>query len=191
MCIRDRASIAHYVKFYGVAGIHLTKVHKICQKRNGSLLVKLINLLCERLREDTITLASSKEFIAGLTWPILEGGLGFSFTYNFHEALSLKQQHESIYEMVKQIQSSSNCLSLQLDHLQPSDHIYLLFTFLISKRGVFTRGPIAALREGLRKVLRLRRQEELFSEECEMERIDEDCMVVSRGTNRIVFNFSH
>lgn len=135
------ASIAHYIKFYGVGGIHLTKVHKICQKRNGSLLVKLINLLCERLREDTITLASSKEFIAGLTWPILEGGLGFSFTYNFHEALSLRQQHESIYEMVKQIQSSSNCLSLHFDALQPNDHIYLLFAFLVSKRGVFTRGP--------------------------------------------------
>lgn len=136
------ASIAHYIKFYGVGGIHLTKVHKICQKSNGTLLVKLINLLCERLREDTITLASSKEFIPGLTWPILEGGLGFSFTYNFHETLSLNQQHESIYEMVKQIQSSSNCLSLHFDSVQPSDYIYLLFTFLISKRGVFTRGPI-------------------------------------------------
>lgn len=184
------ASIAHYIKFYGLGGIHLTKVHKICQKSNGTLLVKLINLLCERLREDTITLASSKEFIPGLTWPILEGGLGFSFTYNFHETLSLKQQHESIYEMVKQIQSSSNCLSLHFDALQPSDYVYLLFTFLISKRGVFTRGPIEGLREDLKKVLKLRRQEELFQEECEMERIDEDCMVVSRGSNHIVFNFS-
>lgn len=25
------ASIAHYIKFYGLGGIHLTKVHKICQ----------------------------------------------------------------------------------------------------------------------------------------------------------------
>jgi 1,4-alpha-glucan branching enzyme len=152
-------SIAHYIKYYGIGGIHFTKVHKICQERNGGLLVKLANLLCERLREDCITLASSKEFIAGLTWPILEGGLGFSFTYNFHESLSLSQQHESIYEMVKQIQSSSNCLSLNFKDVQPTEHIYLLFTFLISRKGVFTRGPIGGIREDLKKVLKLRRQE--------------------------------
>ena len=165
-------------------------MHKICQEPNGQLLVKLINLLCERLREDSITLASSKEFIPGLTWPILEGGLGFSFTYNFHESLSLSQQHESIYEMVKQIQSSSNCLSLNFSDIQPTEYIYLLFSFLISRRGVFTRGPIGVLREEVKKVLKLRRQEELFNEECTMERIDEDCMVVSRGNSNIVFNFS-
>jgi hypothetical protein len=77
-------AIAHYIKYYGIGGIHFTKVHKICQVPNGPLLVKLINLLCERLKEDSITLASSKEFIPGLTEPIIEGGLGFSFTYNFH-----------------------------------------------------------------------------------------------------------
>ena len=53
-------AISHYIKYYGIGGIHFTKVHKICQEPNGQLLVKLINLLCERLKEDSITLASSK-----------------------------------------------------------------------------------------------------------------------------------
>lgn len=47
-------------------------------------MIKIINVLCERLSEDAITLASSKEFIPGLSEHIQEGGLGFSFTFNFH-----------------------------------------------------------------------------------------------------------
>lgn len=43
-------AIAHYIKFYGVGGIHLTKVHKICHEPNGPLVVRLVNMLCERLR---------------------------------------------------------------------------------------------------------------------------------------------
>jgi len=59
-------------------------MHRLINVNNGILVTKIINLLCERLNEDAITLASSKEFIPGLSYHIREGGLGFNFTYNFH-----------------------------------------------------------------------------------------------------------
>ena len=94
----------------------------------------------------------------GLTEPIQEGGLGFSFTHNYHESLSLDQQHEGIYEVVKQIQASSNCLSITFAPTQKEDYIYLLFSFIIAKKGVFTRGPIDSIKSELIKVLKLRKQ---------------------------------
>lgn len=61
------SNIAYYFKRFGIKGIHFTKVHKLCQAENGILFAKMINLLCERLSEDAVTLASSKEFIPGLS----------------------------------------------------------------------------------------------------------------------------
>ena len=83
------SNISYYFKQFGIRGLHFTKVHNLCHSENGMLLTKMVNLLCEWLSEDAITLASSKEFIPGLTENIQEGGLGFSFTYNFHESLKL------------------------------------------------------------------------------------------------------
>jgi hypothetical protein len=85
------ANISHYFKYYGIGGIHFTKVHHLAKHPQGALVIRCINLLCDRLSEESITLASSKEFIPGLTDPILEGGFGFSFTYNFHDSLSLTE----------------------------------------------------------------------------------------------------
>lgn len=38
-----------------------------------------------RLHENGFTLASCKKEVPGLNEPILEGGLGFTFTYNYSE----------------------------------------------------------------------------------------------------------
>jgi hypothetical protein len=183
------ANISHYFRQFGIGGIHFSKVHRVCQQPNGPLLARTVNLLCERLSESAVTLASSREVIVGLSSPILEGGLGFSFSYNFHESLSLSQQHESIYETAKQIHASSNCLSLDFSCMQPQDCTYLLFTFLISKRGVFARGPLRPIAAQLAKALHLRRQEELFNEEALLRRIDSDCVVIQRGQHLFLFNF--
>lgn len=157
------ANIAHYFKQFGIRGLHFTKVHNLCRAKNGILFIKLINILCERLSDDAVTLASSKTFIPGLSEPIQEGGLGFSFTYNYHESLSLDQQHDSLYNVIKQIQASSNCLSLTFNEVQKEDYIYLLFSFIIAKKGVFTRGPITSIKNEMIKILKLRKQEELFN----------------------------
>jgi hypothetical protein len=37
-----------------------------------------------RLHENGFTLASCKKEVPGLNQPILEGGLGFTFTYNYN-----------------------------------------------------------------------------------------------------------
>lgn len=37
-----------------------------------------------RLQENGFTLASCKKEVPGLNQPILEGGLGFTFTYNYN-----------------------------------------------------------------------------------------------------------
>lgn len=184
------SNISHFFKQFGIRGLHLTKVHNLCRAKNGILFVKLINVLCEKLSDDAITLASSKSFIPGLSEPIQEGGLGFSFTFNYHESLSLDQQHESLYDVVKQIQASSNCLSLTFNEMQKEDYIYILFSFIISKKGVFTRGPIESIKNELIKVLKLRKQEELFREEAEVMRVSDDCVIVKRGDVMFLFNFS-
>lgn len=183
------SSISHYFRQFGIGGIHFSKVHRVCQQPGGPLLVRTINLLCERLSESAVTLASSKEVIVGLSSPILEGGLGFSFSYNFHESLSLGQQHESIYSTANQIHASSNCLSLDFSSMHPHDCTYLLFTFLISKRGVFARGPLRPIAAQLTQALKLRKQEELFNEEALLRRIDSDCVVIQRGQHLFLFNF--
>jgi hypothetical protein len=61
------SNIAYYFKQYGIRGLHFTKVHQLCHAENGVLFAKILNLLCERLSEDAITLASSKAFIPGLS----------------------------------------------------------------------------------------------------------------------------
>lgn len=81
-------------------------------------------------------------------------------------------------------------MSITFDSVQKEDYIYLLFSFIIAKKGVFTRGSIASIKDELIKILRLRRQEELFSEEAEMMRINDECVMVSRGNRTVLFNFS-
>ena len=56
--------------------------------------MKCINILNQRLSEGGLTLASSKKEVAGLNQPILEGGLGFTFTYNYDTNLLLSQNHK-------------------------------------------------------------------------------------------------
>lgn len=65
------ANIAYYYKMFGIGGIHFTNVHSLCSDKHGITLIKCINLLSERLSEMSVTLASSKHFIPGLTEPIL------------------------------------------------------------------------------------------------------------------------
>jgi hypothetical protein len=103
--------------------------------------------------------------------------------------LNLGQQHDSIYEVVRQIQASSNCLALNFTSIQPEDYIYLLFSFMIAKRGVFTTGPVGSIRADLIKILKLRKQEEIFREEASVENINERCVIVRRGEITILFNF--
>lgn len=74
--------------------------------------------------------------------------------------------------------------------MQKEDYIYLLFSFVISKQGVFTRGPVEAIKPELIKILKLRKQEELFHEETEMLRVSDDCVIVKRGAVMFLFNFS-
>lgn len=90
---------------------------------------------------------------------------------------------------MKQIQASSSCLALNLGSIQLEDYIYLLFTFMIAKKGVFTQGPILNLKNELIKILKLRKQEELFSEEAEVSNISDQCVNVNRGELTIFFNF--
>ena len=61
------SNIAYYLRQFGIKGLHFTKVHQLFHANNGVLMIKIINVLCERLGEDAITLASSKEFIPGLS----------------------------------------------------------------------------------------------------------------------------
>jgi len=60
---------------------------------------------------------------------------------------------------------------------------------MIAKKGVFTQGPILGLKNELMKILKLRKQEELFSEEAEVSTISEQCVSVNRGQLSIFFNF--
>lgn len=140
------ANISHFYRSFGIGGLHFTNVGSVCNAENGLVLLKSINLLSERLADDAITLASSKEFVAGLAEPILEGGLGFSFTYNYHECLTLSDKHCLLFASAKQIHSQSNCLSVDFRKFDRKDYIYLLFAFLISRKGLFTRGPFDNIR---------------------------------------------
>lgn len=58
--------------------------------------MKCINILNQRLSEGGLTLASSKKEVPGLNQPILEGGLGFTFTYNYDTNLLLSQNHKEL-----------------------------------------------------------------------------------------------
>lgn len=184
------SSISYYYKVFGLGGIHFTNVNNLCKDNHGITLVKCINILSERLSEESITLASAKQIIPGLNEPILEGGLGFSFTYNHHQSVALNQKHCDIYDAAQQIHCKSNCLAVSFDQFDKKDHLYLLFAFLISKKGVFSKGNFIPIKEELQKVLKLRKQEELFSEECKLIRMDETCMIVKRGKQLILCNFS-
>lgn len=41
----------------------------------------------------------------------------------------------------------------------------MLFTMLIAKKGIFSRGDISGIKKQLIRILKLRKQDELFQEE--------------------------
>lgn len=61
------ANISYFYKTFCIGGIHFTNVQNLCKSNHDLTLIKCINMLSERLSEDAITLASSKEVIPGLT----------------------------------------------------------------------------------------------------------------------------
>lgn len=49
--------------------------------------------------------------------PVLEGGLGFTFTYNHDTNILFSETHQELIEKLNKILKSSNCMSLNFDNL--------------------------------------------------------------------------
>lgn len=68
----------------------------------------------------------------------------------------------------------------------------LIFTILLSKKGVFTRGDFDKIRLNLKKVLKLRCQDKLFDNEISNIKFmhNDEVILIQRGVSIILFNFS-
>jgi hypothetical protein len=75
-----------------------------------------------------------------LNQPILEGGLGFTFTYNYSENFLQTHTPVELREKFDKILHSSNCVAINLDELTPAHELNFLFAVLVSRKGIFCKG---------------------------------------------------
>ena len=78
------SNLSYYLTFFKLDGFHFKRIESFAKTQDGQVLIKCINLMNNRIHEHGFTLASSKREIPGLNQPILEGGLGFTFSYTLN-----------------------------------------------------------------------------------------------------------
>lgn len=82
------ANASYFYQNLGIDGLHFTNIEHALKTKEGTIVLKCLNVLNSRIIDSGITLGSSKEKIDALTGEIIEGGCGFNFTYNHHESLA-------------------------------------------------------------------------------------------------------
>ena len=90
------ANLSYYLSMFQINGFHFKHVDSFCKDEDGQILVKCLNIMNHRLQENGFTLASCKKEVPGLNQPILEGGLGFTFTYNYNENFLKCKSHTEL-----------------------------------------------------------------------------------------------
>lgn len=137
-------------------------------------MIKCINILNQRLSDNGLTLASSKKEVPGLNQPILEGGLGFTFTYNYDTNLLLSHTHQELKEKFEKIFTSSNCISIDFDNLDQEHFLNLTFAFFVSQKGVFCKGDFRKIDDQLKKLLFVRKKSDLFDDRAKIISISDE-----------------
>lgn len=144
-----------------------------------------------RLLDNSFALASCKVQIPGMNQPILEGGLGFAFTYNYGQDFLSSESHKQLKQKFDNILGSSNCVPINLNNLNKKHLLNFIFGVLVSQKGVFCKGKIEQHGQILKKILRVRKQYELFNTPAQIITITDKMIYLMRGRTHIVFNFSN
>jgi hypothetical protein len=103
----------------------------------------------------------------------------------------LSQNHQTLIELVQDINTKSNCLAINFNDYDESHLLNMMFVILLSHKGVFSTGNFSKIQGELRKVLKLRSQDKLFEHKVSEIKLSSDDTVVKvrRGVSIIVFNF--
>ena len=134
--------LSYYLSTFLIDGFHFKEIDSVFSSQEGQVLIKFINIMHSRLLDNSFVLASCKKEIPGINQPILEGGLGFTFTYNYGQDFLSSESHKELKEKFDSILSCSNCVPIDLDKLDKKHALNCIFAVFASEKGIFCKGNL-------------------------------------------------